>query len=184
MAYSSLSVKKTTSLRGLALVSVWSRPLCPSWEEGKVLIDSQVGVGTVVDVLLPLARPVPPEVGFKLPDIQDGFKQQVRDLEGLRVRLVCPPDTRLIALQCLQKALENICCEWLKLEVLAEEDLSTRPDLVLWTQNALSVEIQGLDSILYTPNVVVCPDALAAYEQARACEESKWQGIFEFISQP
>ncbi|KAH7141967.1 hypothetical protein EDB81DRAFT_843446 [Dactylonectria macrodidyma] len=151
---------------------------------GQISIDSQVGIGTVVSILLPLERPKELNTVSKLPDAQATFRDQIRDLAGLRVRLMSRPTDGSIANLSWRKALECACLDWLRLEVLAEDDFSRQPDLVLWAHDTLPSAPEDIASLAQTPNVVIYPDAVAAYEQTRASEAAGWRGIFEFISQP
>ncbi|RBR19554.1 uncharacterized protein FIESC28_05549 [Fusarium coffeatum] len=139
---------------------------------GQISIESQVGVGTTVTVLLPLERPGSSGVPSSA---QAKFNEQVRDLAGLRVRIVSGSSTGL------RNTLDHICKEWLKLEIVAEDDNSRKPDLMLWTQHSLPATTQYTDSLAQVPNVVICQDALAAYERTSA---AGWKGVFEFVSQP
>ena len=139
---------------------------------GQISIESQVGVGTTVTVLLPLERPRSSGVPSSA---QAKFNEQVQDLAGLRVRIVSGPSTGL------RNTLGHICKEWLKLEIVAEDDNSRKPDLMLWTQHSLPAKTQYTDSLAQVPNVVICQDALAAHERTSA---AGWKGVFEFVSQP
>ncbi|KAJ4258963.1 hypothetical protein NW762_008051 [Fusarium torreyae] len=151
---------------------------------GQIQIDSQVNVGTAVNVLLPLERSTLPLSSLQLSVTQQRFNDHVQDLKGLRVRLMSKPGSPAAPSSSSQKALGHTCREWLKLEVLAEDDFSKQPDIVLWTQDALPTEITDIESIAYAPNVVVCPDTVTAHVQSKASEDDNWKGIFEFISQP
>ncbi|KAF5011133.1 hypothetical protein FDECE_2741 [Fusarium decemcellulare] len=151
---------------------------------GQISIESQVDVGTVATVLLPLERPKASEAVLQLPDNQVKFNDQVQDLAGLRVRIVSKPVRGSIPSVELRNVLDRICREWLKLELLADEDYSRQPDIVLWTEDALPAVSDDLNALAYTPNVVVCSDALAAYDKTRESETAGWRGIFEFVPQP
>ncbi|KAJ3509478.1 hypothetical protein NM208_g15664 [Fusarium decemcellulare] len=151
---------------------------------GQISIESQVDVGTVATVLLPLERPKASEAILQLPDSQVKFNDQVQDLAGLRVRIVSQPVRESILCVELRNVLDRICRDWLKLELLDDEDYSRQPDLVLWTQDALPAASDDLNALAYTPNVVVCSDALAAYDKTRESETAGWRGIFEFVPQP
>jgi signal transduction histidine kinase len=75
--------------------------------KGQISIESQVGVGTTVTVLLPLEKPKLPQDGV-FSDAQAGFSDQVRDLAGLRLRLMLgSTDTSVSADH--RKNLEHIC---------------------------------------------------------------------------
>lgn len=147
---------------------------------GQISIESQVGVGTVVTVLLPLERPRSSGVPSLPLNAQAKFNEQVQDLAGLRVRIVHGSTRNSI----LRNTLGHICKEWLKLELLAEDDNSRKPDLMLWTQQSLPATAQYTDSLSLIPNVVICQDALAAYEKTRDSSAAGWKGVFEFVSQP
>ncbi|KAM0083808.1 hypothetical protein ACKRZS_004014 [Fusarium odoratissimum] len=149
---------------------------------GQILIDSQVGVGTTVTILLPLERPKLPKPEAP-PNFSGGFSDQLGDLAGLRVQIISGSLPAPVSIE-LRYALEYLCNEWLKLELIAQDDNSKRPDLRLWTQDALPPVSEFTDSLALIPNVVICPNALAAYEKTRESYEARWKGVFEFVSQP
>jgi signal transduction histidine kinase len=150
--------------------------------KGQISIESQVGVGTTVTVLLPLEKPKLPQDGV-FSDAQAGFSDQVRDLAGLRLRLMLgSTDTSVSADH--RKNLEHICKDWLKLELLAQDDESKKPDLILWTQDVLPPTSKFTKSLALIPNVVICLNALAAYDKEKECNEGGWRGIFEFVAEP
>ncbi|KAJ4139725.1 hypothetical protein NW768_001068 [Fusarium equiseti] len=147
---------------------------------GQISIESQVGVGTTVTVLLPLERPRSSGIPSNLMDAQARFNEQAQDLAGLRVRIISDSTHK----SALRDTLDRVCKEWLKLELLAEDDNSRKPDLVLWTQHSLPAITQYTDSLALVPNVVICQDALTAYERTRDSYAAGWKGVFEFVSQP
>ncbi|KAF4460152.1 hypothetical protein FALBO_13078 [Fusarium albosuccineum] len=151
---------------------------------GQISIESQVDVGTLATVLLPLERPNASEAALELPDHQVKFNDQVLGLAGLRVRIISKPVSGSDPSLDLRNALDQVCREWLKLELLADEDYTKQPDLVLWTQDALPTASQDMSPLAYAPNVVLCSDALAAYDMTRESETAGWRGIFEFVPQP
>ncbi|KAM0552408.1 hypothetical protein ACHAPJ_007968 [Fusarium lateritium] len=118
---------------------------------GQIQIDSQVNVGTVVNVLLPLERSTLPPSNPQLSDTQKAFNNHVQDLKGLRVRLIYKPGSSTAPSSGPQDALGHTCREWLKLEVLAEDDFSKQPDIVLWAQDALPTEVADIESIATGP---------------------------------
>ncbi|KAM0491823.1 hypothetical protein ACHAP8_010327 [Fusarium lateritium] len=150
--------------------------------KGQISIESQVGVGTTVTVLLPLEKPKLPKDGV-FSGAQADFSDQVQDLAGLRVRLMLGSTATPVSAG-HRKNLEHICKDWLKLELLAQDDESKKPDLVLWTQDALPPTSEFTSSLALIPNVVICLNALAAYDKGKECNEVGWRGIFEFLSQP
>ncbi|OBS25977.1 hypothetical protein FPOA_06509 [Fusarium poae] len=133
---------------------------------GQISIDSQVGVGTTVTVLLPLERP-----------------NNIQDLAGLRIRLMFGSTAIRVSAE-FRNNLEHICKDWLKLELLAQDDESKKPDIILWTQDALPPTSEFTSSLALIPNVVICPNALAAHDKGRESYETGWTGVFEFVSQP
>ncbi|KAG4263747.1 histidine kinase [Fusarium proliferatum] len=147
---------------------------------GQISIESQVDVGTTVTVLLPLERPRSTGRPSNFSGPQTRFNEQVQDLAGLCVRIVSSPNHS----SALRDTLDHTCREWLKLELLAEDDNSRNPDLILWTQDALPATTQYTDSLALIPNVVICQDALAAYERMMDSHAAGWKGVFEFVSQP
>jgi anti-sigma regulatory factor (Ser/Thr protein kinase) len=147
---------------------------------GQISIESQVGVGTTVTVLLPLEKPRSSGVPSNSMGAQARFNEQVQDLAGLRVRIMSDSTHE----SALRNTLDHICKEWLKLELLAEDDNSRKPDLMLWTQHSLPATTQYTDELALIPNVVICQDALAAYERTRDSYAAGWKGVFEFVSQP
>ncbi|KAH7186067.1 uncharacterized protein B0J16DRAFT_343168 [Fusarium flagelliforme] len=147
---------------------------------GQISIESQVGVGTTVTVLLPLERPRSTGVPSNSLGVQAKFNEQVQDLAGLRVRIMSSSTHE----SALRNTLDHICKEWLKLELLAEDDDSRKPDLMLWTQHSLPATTQYTDSLALIPNVVICQDALAAYGRTKDSYAAGWKGVFEFVSQP
>ncbi|KAM0345853.1 hypothetical protein ACHAPU_006207 [Fusarium lateritium] len=151
---------------------------------GQISIQSQVGVGTTVTVLLPLERPRLPEIASNFSGARDRFNDQVKDLAGLRVRIMSGSTHSSTSGSALRNTLNQICKDWLKLELLAEDDNSRKPDLMLWTQDVLPTLSQYTDSLAQIPNVVICQDAFAAYERTRDSSEASWKGVFEFVSQP
>ncbi|PTB67471.1 histidine kinase [Trichoderma citrinoviride] len=148
--------------------------------QGDVSIQSELGVGTIASVTLPLEQ-LPPSSGEAptiLEEEEKLFKEQVEDLKGLRVRIpMANPDWR--------KAVVNICCEWLHMEVIPDTpDTAVTPDLVLWSHMDLARLSEDFETFDKTPNVVVCSNALVAYRQSHIFKKAGSPVIFEFISQP
>ncbi|KAL6871105.1 histidine kinase [Trichoderma novae-zelandiae] len=148
--------------------------------QGDVSIRSELGVGTVASVTLPLEQ-LPLSSG-PAPTISDeeekAFKEQVEDLKGLRVRIpMANSDWR--------RAVVNICREWLHMEVIPNTpDTAVTPDLVLWSYMDLEQLSEDIETFDKTPNVVVCSNALVAYRQSHVFKKAGSPAIFEFISQP
>ncbi|RFU80987.1 histidine kinase [Trichoderma arundinaceum] len=147
--------------------------------QGDVSIQSEVGVGTIASVTLPLEQ-LPSSLGAVplIPEEDKVFKEQVEDLKGLRVRL-------LMTNSDWQKALADICREWLYMDIIPNTpDTTVTPDLVLWSHMDLARLCEDYETFAKTPNVVVCSNALAAYRQSHAFKKAGSPAVFEFISQP
>ncbi|EGR52296.1 histidine kinase, partial [Trichoderma reesei QM6a] len=148
--------------------------------QGDVSIRSELGVGTVACVTLPLEQlPLSSGVAPTISDEEEkAFKEQVEDLKGLRVRIpMANPGWR--------KAVVNICREWLHMEVIPDTpDTAVTPDLVLWSHMDLARLSEDFETFDKTPNVVVCSNALVAYRQSHVFKKAGSPAIFEFISQP
>lgn len=146
---------------------------------GRINVQSQRGVGTTITVRLPLeqssqTRDMPNSVT----EGDEEFEEQLRELKGLRVRICgfegAHDDERGIV--------EGICRDWLKMEVVA--DSGNAPDVILRSSSALPANFEMTAQLATTPNVVVCRDALAAYQQLKKYESIEQDGVLEFISQP
>ncbi|KAM0258281.1 hypothetical protein ACHAQJ_003923 [Trichoderma viride] len=147
--------------------------------QGDVSIQSELGVGTIASVTLPLQQ-LPLSLGAApiFSDEDKVFKEQVEDLKGLRVRL-------LMANSEWQKAVVDICREWLHMEIIPNTpDTTVTPDLVLWSYMDLAPVQEDFQAFAKTPNVVVCSNALVAYRQSHAFKKAGSAAVFEFISQP
>lgn len=148
--------------------------------QGDVSIQSELGVGTIASVTLPLEQlPLPLEVVPTISDVEDkAFKEQVGDLKGLRVRI-------LMANSDWRKAVVNTCREWLHMDIIPNTpDTTVTPDLVLWSHVDLARLSEDFETFDKTPNVVVCSNALVAYRQSHIFKKAGSPAIFEFISQP
>lgn len=147
--------------------------------QGDISIQSEVGVGTIASVTLPLQQ-LPLSLGTA-PIISEEdkiFKEQVEDLKGLRVRLLMTNSE-------WRKAVVDICCEWLHMDIIPNmPDTSVTPDLVMWSYMDLKPVQEDLQTFSKTPNVVVCSNALVAYRQSHAFKKAGSAAVFEFISQP
>lgn len=147
--------------------------------KGRISIDSKPGSGTVVTVHLPLSTPREP---FPLTPSPDVASENFRDIRGLRVRLMGGQSQAGASLERLA-AVEGICSDTLGLEVIPQTE-GNRPDVVLWLDEALPNSIAQLQQYNQSANIVVCQDALVAYQRVEAYEASDQDGIFEFLSQP
>ncbi|KAH6610186.1 histidine kinase [Trichoderma cornu-damae] len=148
--------------------------------QGDVSIQSEVGVGTRASVTLPLEQ-LPPSSGAApiISGEDKAFKEQVEDLKGLRVRV-------LMSNSDWQKAVADICREWLHMEIIPNApDTTVTPDLVLWSHMDLTQLCEDFETFAKTPNVVVCSNALVAYRRSHTLIKTAGSpAVFEFISQP
>jgi signal transduction histidine kinase len=152
---------------------------------GDVSIQSQVGVGTTVNIVLPLEQVSnSPERALLGSDGNKMFTDQVHDLKGLRVGLALSKQYRDSTGSDWHNAVQSICNDWLTMEVVSNTSSATTPDLMLWSHDALPDSSKDLKALAKTPNVVLCPNALVAYNHSTAFEAADHAAIFEFISQP
>lgn len=166
---------------------------------GHVSVDSCVNVGTTVLVSLPLTQPPPPssldDARQVASEADSDFQQHVKGLRNLSVRLIGFGDDlttekrpTLDGTQLKRKLfLERICLDWLLMEIVVDAESpnqSTPPDLILWTEDAVFKASQQADKVIGAPGVVICTNALVAYENAVHCDAINQRGVFEFVSQP
>lgn len=148
---------------------------------GQIMVESQVGVGTTITVTLPLEQSAP-ATGLSAEDKL--FQEQVEELRGMRVRIdgVASEEAPKIDRLAL---VEDICRNTLHLEIVSGDPAQeVRPDVVLWVENMLPEALDDLQKRATAPNVVICQDALVAYERSVAYEAAGQKGVFEFVSQP
>lgn len=155
---------------------------------GKISVESQVGIGTTVTVRLPLERPSAESRTpiTQLSEDDKEFLDQLKELAGMRVRLVgFESRQRSDSLLSGRAIVEDICRRWLHLTVVSEETLqNVLPDIILWSNDALPDSFERVAQFSKAPNIVVCQDALVAYQQLITHESAGEGGIFEFITQP
>ncbi|CAM1503250.1 Fc.00g080260.m01.CDS01 [Cosmosporella sp. VM-42] len=155
---------------------------------GRISVESQIGVGTTVSVSLPMVQPLPSSpLGSASTLVDDSdFKQQVTELTGLRVRLMGFDDRdQRNGTQKNCGLAESVCRDWLHLEVISNSPNSTAQnaaELLLVFEDAMP-EVQK-PSPSSPPTVVVCSNALVAHQLAMASKAENPNGIIEFISQP
>ena len=147
---------------------------------GEIRVQSQVEIGTIVTVTLPLEQsPQTSNMPLEMREDEEQFKKQLRELKGLRVRVsgfkpYGTVDGRAIV--------EHICRHWLQLQLVSDEE--RHPDIVIRSEDTLPEPFEEIPGLAKTPNVVICQDALAAYRQLTRYENVGRGGIFEFVSQP
>lgn len=149
---------------------------------GRIRVQSQLGVGTTVQVTLPHSLPLQPtpEQTSITPEQDALFESQVRELTDLRVairgfRSGWGSEGRGLV--------EELCCCWLNLSlVTAEQPL---PDVMLLSEDALTGSDDGPGSLqTRTPMIVVCRDAASAWRLYKAYEAVETRRVVEFVSQP
>lgn len=154
---------------------------------GRISIDSQVGMGTTVSVVLPLKRAeLPADIHASRSDDDKQFDGLVNDLKGLRIRIITADEAGSTAPSAVNASLHDICRNWLHMEIVSNEMSSQAvvPDIVLWSYDA-SVQAQGdMKELSKFPNVVICPNALVAYHQNTESTSPDGVKLLEFVSQP
>ncbi|KAJ6784699.1 hypothetical protein PWT90_00442 [Aphanocladium album] len=149
--------------------------------QGRIHVQSERGIGTTVTVRLPLERPTMlSEISANAAEDDTLFEEQLQQLRGLRVGICGFGSSEAHGNE--RDVVLRICREWLKMEVVDEDGNS--PDVVLRSGSALPDNFDIAAQLARTPNVVVCKDALTAYQQLVKYESLGLGGIFEFISQP
>lgn len=153
---------------------------------GQISLESQVGVGTTVSVALPLEQ-VPQQLGDvqSLSEEDQEFDARVRDLKGLRVRMMYPAQGDGADPDGHKDKLEGVCTGWLHMELVSDGECgAVAPDLLIWSQDSLPKSSKEIEALSSTPNIVICPNSLEAYIQSHSFEAAGHTGIFEFLSQP
>lgn len=174
---------------GLSIVKALTKRL-----QGRISIESQVGVGTTISVALPLEpTSTSPGGGETVFDNEQRFAQQLRELRGLRVRLSGfnddsnpAKDPAASALGLTSRAhVESICHDWLQMEVISGAQVGQMaPDLILWSEEAFIQSSTSAETGLDAPCVVMCSNVLTAYQHTTFFNTSEKWGVFEFITQP
>ncbi|VUC28691.1 unnamed protein product [Clonostachys rosea] len=154
---------------------------------GRISIDSHVGVGTTVSVVLPLKpAEMPDDIHASRSDDDQQFDGLVNDLKGLRVRIITAEETGINAPSAVNVSLHDICRDWLHMEIVSTEMYlqAVVPDIVLWSYDA-SVQAQAdINELSKFPNVVICPNALVAYHRNTESTSPDGVKLLEFVSQP
>ncbi|KAK7946259.1 uncharacterized protein PG986_010580 [Apiospora aurea] len=150
---------------------------------GEVSVKSQLDVGSVVTVLLPLPPADHEAAGHKE---EETFRAQRQMLKGLRVRLVgyeqasdesapsAPPGVSTVG---------KVCKGWLGMEVVSEASELT-PDVVICVDSNLEAALGIQAFAVKPPIVVVCPNAVIAHSRAINSSPCHDGQVYKFISQP
>ncbi|TGJ87192.1 hypothetical protein E0Z10_g1607 [Xylaria hypoxylon] len=151
---------------------------------GNMTVESQVGVGTCVQVVVPLSG-VTDEV-----QVGGNFEKQKTALSGLRVSLVgfsrraqtTFRDERLIS---ESELMHKLCSKWLKLQIVELDDGEFHPDLVLCGELGMHEFLKDTGKAgLSAPMVVICKDAVTSHQHNKSFSTMSGHRILEFISQP
>ncbi|KAK8081120.1 sensor histidine kinase response [Apiospora hydei] len=151
---------------------------------GTIRIDSQPGHGTVATVTLPCY----PQAGDSGQDTL--FGQNLLALKGLRVSVVgLSSDLQCTVLPgqtpfCEQTMMEQLCVEWLDLDLIPPDTPEVRPDLLLCTESTLNQVVRSGVYALLPPIVVICRSAVAAHTLSNSHKARGWGGVLECITQP
>lgn len=150
---------------------------------GQILVESQVGAGTSITILLPLEQS-PQTIDLTKDD--EEFEEQVRDLSGLRVSLLgFESEHNQDGVDGGRPLVERLLRQSLHLELIPKGEAKlVAPDLVIWSNDVLPIGTGNISQLSSSPNVVVCQDAVQAYSRFAEYESAGYRGIFEFVSQP
>ncbi|KAH7249875.1 uncharacterized protein BKA55DRAFT_512563 [Fusarium redolens] len=155
---------------------------------GKISIESEVNVGTIATVTLPLSRSKDSD------DLNRGLEknevdEEAKRLKGLRLRLVGFPSEEEIKSNTGQgipmSAMKIMCHRWLEMDVIKEaacQDVA--PDLVLCNEIAINDPVLSSEELVRCPVVVVCANAITAHKRSSESKVSEGQRVYEFVSQP
>lgn len=163
-----------------------------SQAQGRISVKSQVGIGTTITVKLPLEqayRAAGPSAASQMAGTNDDFREQRQDLKGLRVKFVgFESGEEKVDTISARDIVQGICRDWLHMDILVEKPSaslsSILPDVVIWFYNGLPQSFEDIAQLKQTPNVVICPDAAAAYQKFTRYQTSGDESGLAFISQP
>ncbi|KAI5455857.1 hypothetical protein BGZ63DRAFT_418139 [Mariannaea sp. PMI_226] len=152
---------------------------------GKVSIVSEIGTGTTVSVMLPLSQvPYSTNIASLLSDDDKVFEQRVRDLAGLRVRVMPSDPGNEAGPDIPRNELEDICSKWLQMEIVSGVHKNKMtPDLILWPFKAIPPSF-NFEMLANTPNIVICSNSTEAYRKSQWFNSAGRSKIFEFVAQP
>ncbi|KAI1746736.1 hypothetical protein F4782DRAFT_523500 [Xylaria castorea] len=151
---------------------------------GNVTVESQVGVGTCVQVTVPL-----PGATDEI-QAEENFEEHKTALSGLRVSLVglskkTQRTLRDGVLISESELMHNVCSKWLKLQIVELDDGEFCPDLVLCGELGMDEFLKDTEKArLSAPIVVICKDAITSHQHNKSFSAVRGHRILEFISQP
>lgn len=163
--------------------------------QGTISIESEVGTGTVVTVMLPMTKADSSVVENNRNDMAEKteFQQAQTQLAGIRVKLFGFHDEsvgwsgdKFSDWQLPRNLVRSVCQTWLGMEVLQDEEDSTIiPDLYLSTElGAQELARFNQRASIQQPIITICRNALMARSLALELNLTNSAGIFEFTSQP
>lgn len=163
---------------------------------GRISVESRVGHGTTIRVLIPLRMSSPRASPTNITSrAHHEFTESLRCFEKTSVALVGYSSDfgaeQPLAAETSEGRLsprlfmEVMCQRYLRLRVLSEaEAQSTPPSLYICTENALN-QIPVLDGQTSTPPlVVVCNSVLSAHQLSRSFSSENLRTVRECITQP
>ncbi|KAK7956137.1 uncharacterized protein PG986_005359 [Apiospora aurea] len=163
---------------------------------GRVTVDSEVGLGTTVTVLMPL-KPVNPGDSTSTTEEEEAeltfFANQRRELKGLRICLVgfdrplrLPQRYKGSAeVKTSPQSVWKICRNWLQMEVVSTaEATELAPDLILCEDSATSNAYMSSPESLKAPVVVICADVPTAFRRSSEKGAISASRSMDFVSQP
>ena len=163
--------------------------------QGTIGIQSQVGKGTTVSVSLPLLdAKSSPETSIV--DYESRFAKFIQRLTALRVYMYGFGNDSALTLRDVKgeianwklprSLLEDICREWLHMDVLAEDNVRTIvPDLYLTTETAaLELVRSNKSEGILQPVVVLCRSIKSANQLSETIKGLDATCTFEFVSLP
>jgi hypothetical protein len=150
---------------------------------GRIKVQSQLGVGTTIQVTIPHSQPLQPspDQAEVMSEEDTLFEEQVQELSGLRVSIHgfssdWGEEGRALV--------ETICCSWLKL-CLVTTGGQFRPDVVLLSEDTFTASDDSPGTMqTRVPMIVVCRDAGSAWRLHKAYEAVEARRVVEFVSQP
>ncbi|KAK7958246.1 hypothetical protein PG988_013094 [Apiospora saccharicola] len=163
---------------------------------GRVTVDSEVGLGTTVTVLMPL-QPVTAADSTSVTEEEEAelafFANQRRELKGLRICLVGFDTPIRIPLRhkgstearSSPQSVFRICQNWLQMQVISTtEATELAPDLILCEDSASSCAYMSSPESLKAPIVVMCADVPTAFQRSTAVDAASGSRAMDFVSQP